>query len=50
MGHEQARWDSALLDVSRLTALRWRPKVRLKDGLQETYAWYQQHVPTDARL
>jgi GDP-L-fucose synthase len=29
-----------LLDVSRLTALGWRPRIRLEDGLAQTYAWY----------
>jgi len=35
-----------LLDVSRLTALGWRPKISLQDGLRETYAWYCEHVAT----
>lgn len=33
-----------LLDVSRLTALGWRPRIDLPTGLRETYAWFLQHV------
>ena len=29
-----------LLDVSRLAALGWRPRIRLEDGLAATYRWY----------
>jgi GDP-L-fucose synthase len=29
-----------LLDVSRLSALGWQPKVALKDGILSTYRWY----------
>jgi GDP-L-fucose synthase len=29
-----------LLDVSRLTALGWSPKVSLREGLESTYQWY----------
>jgi nucleoside-diphosphate-sugar epimerase len=29
-----------LLDVSRLHALGWKPKVPLRRGIEETYAWY----------
>ena len=38
-----------LLDTSRLTSLGWRPKISLKDGIEQTYAWFKQHV-SDARL
>jgi GDP-L-fucose synthase len=30
-----------LLDVSRLQALGWRPKISLRDGIASTYGWYQ---------
>ena len=51
-------WDTSkpdgtprkLLDVTRLTDLGWKPRVRLEDGVRATYAWFQEHVATDARL
>jgi GDP-L-fucose synthase len=33
-----------LLDASRLTALGWRPEIRLKAGLASTYEWYCSHL------
>ncbi len=30
-----------LLDTSRLTALGWRPKIALEDGLADAYRWYR---------
>jgi GDP-L-fucose synthase len=33
-----------LLDTSRLTALGWRPEIRLKAGLASTYEWYRSHL------
>lgn len=33
-----------LLDISRITALGWVPRVALVDGIAETYAWYRTHV------
>ncbi len=38
-----------LLDTSRLTALGWKPKIRLRAGIEATYAWFKAHV-ADARL
>jgi GDP-L-fucose synthase len=38
-----------LLDTSRLTSLGWKPKIALKSGIEQTYAWFQEHV-ADARL
>lgn len=32
-----------LLDTSRLTALGWKPRIALEEGLRATYAWYMQH-------
>ena len=29
-----------LLDVGRLTALGWRPRISLEDGLRGTYEWF----------
>jgi len=31
-----------LLDVSRLNALGWRAQTSLRDGIQQTYTWFQQ--------
>ncbi len=35
-----------LLDVSRLTALGWRPSIPLREGLAQTYAWFLEHIDT----
>ncbi len=32
-----------LLDVSKMTALGWRPKIPLREGIQSAYAWYLQN-------
>jgi GDP-L-fucose synthase len=45
-------WDSTkpdgtprkLLDVSRITALGWKPEIRLKDGIRSTYEWFKSNV------
>ncbi len=29
-----------LLDVGRITALGWKPRIGLEDGVRETYRWY----------
>ncbi len=33
-----------LLDVSRLRALGWSPRITLPEGIAATYAWYQRHT------
>lgn len=38
-----------LLDVSRLTALGWRPRIALRAGIEGTYAWFREHIE-EARL
>lgn len=35
-----------LLDVSKMFALGWRPEIPLRRGVQETYAWFLDHVAT----
>jgi GDP-L-fucose synthase len=32
-----------VLDISRLTALGWRPRIALRAGPELTYAWYLEH-------
>lgn len=38
-----------LLDVSRLTALGWRPSVPLREGIRNTYAWYLENSGGNGR-
>ncbi len=38
-----------LLDTSRLTSLGWQPKITLRSGIEQTYAWFKEHI-ADARL
>ncbi len=38
-----------LLDTTRLTSLGWKPKITLRTGIEQTYAWFKEHV-ADARL
>jgi GDP-L-fucose synthase len=33
-----------LLDVSRLTAMGWQPRITLRQGLANTYKWYVEYV------
>jgi len=48
----KVRWDASkpdgtprkLLDVSRLTALGWKPKIALAGGIAETWRWYLENV------
>jgi GDP-L-fucose synthase len=35
-----------LMDVSRLTAMGWRPEIALEDGLEQTYRWFLQNHAT----
>jgi GDP-L-fucose synthase len=36
-----------LLDVSKLTALGWRPTIGIRDGIAATYRWYLDHSSAD---
>lgn len=44
-------WDGAkpdgtprkLLDISRIAALGWQPRISLRKGLRSTYEWYVKH-------
>ncbi len=33
-----------LLDVTKMSALGWQPKVSLEEGIQKTYEWYLERV------
>jgi len=35
-----------LLDVSRMKKLGWSPKISLKEGIRQTYQWYENHLDT----
>ena len=37
-----------LLDTARLSALGWRPRIGLEDGLRDAYRWYRERVVPDA--
>ncbi len=37
-----------LLDVSKLTALGWRPSISLREGIARTYEWFLQNECTPA--
>ena len=37
-----------LLDVSRIHALGWRAEIGLREGLEQTYAWYLEQLATGA--
>jgi GDP-L-fucose synthase len=34
-----------LVDVTKLTALGWRPRIALEDGIREVYRWYRETGP-----
>jgi GDP-L-fucose synthase len=38
-----------LVDVSKLTALGWRPRIALEDGIRDVYRWYLENRPDDQK-
>jgi GDP-L-fucose synthase len=38
-----------LLDVSKLNALGWKASTELRDGINETYAWFESQSPSSLR-
>jgi GDP-L-fucose synthase len=39
-----------LLDVSKLTQLGWRPRISLREGVQQVYDWYRSQASAPRRL
>jgi GDP-L-fucose synthase len=39
-----------LLDVSRITALGWRPRISLRAGIEQVYAWFLAHTDSVRQL
>ncbi|MBX6722888.1 MAG: GDP-L-fucose synthase, partial [Dactylosporangium sp.] len=37
-----------VLDISRITALGWKPTITLREGIARTYSWFLDHCPTSA--
>ena len=50
----EIQWDRAkpdgtprkLLDVTRMHALGWRPRIGLAEGIRQTYEWFQASTQT----
>jgi GDP-L-fucose synthase len=38
-----------LMDSSKLKSLGWAPQIGLKQGLQDAYQWYVEHIDTARR-
>ncbi len=38
-----------LLDTGRLTSLGWQPRIELRRGVEQTYAWYREHSDSARR-
>jgi GDP-L-fucose synthase len=39
-----------ILDVSRLSAMGWRPRIELREGLADAYKWYVEHAAAAAAI
>jgi GDP-L-fucose synthase len=37
------------MDVSRITALGWCPRIGLREGIESTYQWYREHSEAASR-
>ena len=47
IAHDLSRPDGTpqkLLDTSRLTSLGWQPRIRLEQGIRQTYEWFLQNA------
>ena len=33
-----------LMDISKISALKWHPRIKLKDGISDTYSWYLKQI------
>ena len=38
------------LDVRRLIEAGWKPRISLREGIQQTYAWFLQHIASGRAL
>ena len=38
-----------LLDTGRLTSLGWKPRIELRSGIEQTYAWYRENMDSARR-
>jgi len=44
--HDRSKPDGTprkLLDVTKITALGWRPRIAFSDGIRSTYSWFLEH-------
>ncbi|MHB9146727.1 MAG: GDP-L-fucose synthase [Symbiobacteriia bacterium] len=56
--HGELRFDTTkpdgtprkLLDVSRLRNLGWKPRISLREGIAQTYEWYQSQINQGAKV
>lgn len=51
--HDRSKPDGTpkkLLDISRMRALGWEPKIELEEGIRKSYQWYVQHLQQTGSL